>query len=1288
MSPRFFIDRPIFAAVLSIVITLTGGIALAWLPIAQYPEITPPAIQVTILYPGASAEVVADTVAAPIEQQVNGVEGMLYMSSQMGNDGSYTLAVTFDVGTNLNTALVMVQNRVALAMPQLPTPVQNQGIQIRKRTPDILLVINFFSKDGRYDDLYLSNFAYINVRDELLRIDGVSDAILFGERDYSIRLWLNPRKMAAYGINANDVAAAVNRENLDLPAGRVGQPPAARGQSSDLPLDGVGRLATPEQFGDIVVKVDRGQPLQTAAAAAVAPAQILTSLPTPVRNPLQSSPGTVGRLSLSTALGSLQYTALASPGNATTAGATAPVAPTGGVSTGGGASSAGGGTSSGGASVGGGATFTGGAFAPAASPLGSPSPMGGATGEVAGLASGSLSTLSAAVGGVIPGTTLSGGPPKPSVGMVRMRDVARVEMGAQNYRQAMTFDGHPSVGVAVFQLPGTNALDTANRVKAKMSELEKRFPDGVNYTIAYDTTPFIRESVQDVFQTLFEAALLVGVVVLLFLQNWRSVLIPMAAVPVAIVGSFAVLAAVGFSLNNISLFGLVLAIGIVVDDAIVVVENVERWMDRGLGPREATYRAMEEVTGPVVAVALVLCAVFVPCAFVGGIPGRFFRQFAVTIAASTVFSAINSLTLSPALAALLLRPRNGGRRDPVAWLLDTVLGWLFRSFNLVYDRTTAAYAWIVGRLVRINLLVLLAYGGLLLWTYWLFSSAPRGFVPQQDQGRIIAAVQLPDSASLERTRDALAKIDEITRHTPGVAHSLTVAGYSFVQAANGSNFGSMFIILDPFDKRRGPGLKDQAIMARLRRQWAAEVKDAQVLAFGAPPIPGLSVAGGFKLMVEDRAGMGLISLQSQTDELVRKLQKMPALVGVSTQFRSLTPQLYVDIDRTKAATLGIPLEDVNQTLEIYLGSLYVTSFNAFGRHWQVNLQAEGDYRNRVDDIRLLQVRNNQGQMVQLGALGEVREIGGPIFANRYNLYSAASVSGMLRPGVSTGEVIEAVDTLANSTLSLSMAKEWTELMFMQIRAGNTAIYVFALAVACVFLALAALYESWSLPLAVILVVPLCLLCSVAGVRYAHYSVDIFVQIGLVVLVGLACKNSILIVEFAKRLHDRGETRAVATREASRLRLRPILMTSFAFILGVVPLVLARGAGAEMRRSLGTAVFSGMLGVTAFGIFLTPVFYYVIGGLGETRVFAAVATQWIGATLLGALVGAGVGFSFAQLGVLEPMPALAGGAGVGVLAAMILQVIHRRVTRNGRPPSPSPPSPPFEDSPLPDSRSGE
>jgi multidrug efflux pump len=1265
---HFFIDRPIFASVLSIVITLGGAIAGWNLPIAQYPPITPPSVQVSITYPGASAQVLADTVAAPIEQQVNGVPGMLYMSSQMGNDGTYSLSVTFDVGTDLNTALVMVQNRVMLAMPQLPTAVQNQGITIRKRTPDILLIASLFSPDGRYDDLYLSNFAMIHLRDELLRVDGVSDVFIFGERDYSIRAWLNPQKMAALGVNAGDVAAAIQKQNLDAPAGQVGQAPAARGQPFEEPIDTLSRLSTPEQFGNIIIKTSPNNRASSPTAVVSSP-QVSSALPNPLAAGSAQILGALGSTSASIVGAGINGTSIAgttingaaigstnSTANNVTNSSTSDFSPDslsggsnangnaaiGGASSGGGASAGGGGTTGGGAMSGGGASATGLAGLQ----------INAATDDSGGSSTaGSVATPAATVRGLR----------RTAIALVHLRDVARVEMGAQNYNQAQTFDGHQAVGIAVFQLLGTNALDVASRVRAKLKELRTQFPDGVEYNTAYDTTPFISESVADVVRTLFEAVFLVALVVLVFLQNWRTVLIPMIAVPVAIIGTFAAMAVVNFSLNNISLFGLVLAIGIVVDDAIVVVENVERWLEHGMEARAAAHKAMNEVTGPIIAVALVLCAVFVPCAFISGITGRFFRQFAVTIAVSTVFSAINSLTLSPALAAILLRKR-GTHRDPLTWLLQRTLGWFFRSFERAFGATVSAYAWAVGKLLRINLLVLLVYGILLLFTYRIFQQAPSGFVPQQDQGRVFASVQLPDSASLQRTKAVLAKLDQIVRKIPGVSHAITIAGYSFVQQANGSNFGSMFITLDPFDKRKTPDLRDTAIMNRFRQACAKQIKEAQVLVFGAPPVPGLSIAGGFKLMVEDRGGLGLPTLEQQTNNLVEKLGQDQRIVGVSTQFRSKVPQLYMDIDRSKAAALGVSLDDLNQTLSIYLGSLYVNSFNTLGRHWQVTIQADDTYRDRVQNLNLLEVRNQSGQMVSLGTLVNIREIGGPTFVNRYNLYTCASVMGNLRPGFSSGEVIAAVDKVSNESLPLSMSKEWTELMYMQIKEGNNAIYVFALAVLCVFLALAALYESWSLPLVVVLVVPLCLLCSIAGVLWTHDSVNIFVQIGLVVLVGLACKNAILVVEFAKQLHQDGRSRFDATQEASRLRLRPILMTSFAFILGVVPLVIATGAGAEMRRSLGTAVFSGMLGVTLFGIFLTPVFFYVIQGLDETRFFTAAATRWVGSIVLGGLVGAVAGLLLQQIAVVRlpgPWPPIV-GATAGVLAALCVLGLHRTI----------------------------
>jgi multidrug efflux pump len=1275
MISRFFIDRPIFAAVVSIVITLVGAIALYYLPIAQYPRISPPGVSVSISYPGASAKVVADTVAAPIEQEVNGVPGMLYMSSQMGNDGSYSLSVTFDIGVDLNTALVMVQNRVALAMKQLPTEVQNQGITIRKKTPDILMIVNFYSPDGRFDDIFLSNYATIHCKDELLRVPGVSDISYQGQRDYSIRAWLDPQKMATRNITAVDVANAVRAQNLDAPAGQVGQPPQRRSQLFQVPIDALGRLTTPAEFDDIIIKVNPTRSPQPAAARR-APVVAASSASVQIPGATLNSATSVQRISgVTLALSTMGSTTAATgttgagtmtttPGAGTTTTPGATTAGTGtystqtgsaggalGVSTAGGATAPGGGTTGGGAMTGGSVT---------SGSISAGSPLGDVTNLFAPTALTDTSTTS-------PGLTLT--PGHPSIGIVRLRDVARVEMGAANYNQSCVFDGQPSVGLGIYQLPGTNALDVADCVRAKMEELKSRFPDGLAYQIAYDTTPFIRESVNDVIYTLLEATALVGGVVFVFLQSWRSVIIPLIAVPVAIIGTFAVMALLGYSLNNISLFGLVLAIGIVVDDAIVVVENVERWLEHGLAPREAARKAMDEVTGPIIAVALVLCAVFVPCALIGGITGQFFRQFAVTIAVSTVFSAINSLTLSPALAALVLTPRER-RGDPLAWALQFALSWFFRLFNFAFEASTSLYGKTIGLMMRLSAVVILAYGGLLLLTYLMFTRAPIGFVPQQDQGRLICSIQLPDSSSLQRTQAVFQRVAEIAKNTNGVAHTVGIAGLSFVLQANSPNFASMFIVLDSFEKRRRPWRPDTAIMADLRREWSRQIKDATVTVYGASPIPGVGVAGGFKVMIEDRGDLGLPTLQKQTDDLVRRLQGgVPGLVSVTTQFRSNTPQLFLQVDRIKSAALGVSLQDVNQTLDIFLGSLYVNSFNDFGRHWQVTLQADGAFRNSKSDVNLFQVRNNRGQMVPVGTLANLNEIGGPISVTRYNLYTASSITGNLQPGLSSGEAIAEVDKVANDSLPISMRADWTELMFLQKRAGNTSMYVFALAVMCVFLALAALYESWSLPLAVILVVPLCLLCSLVGVLAVRYDVNIFVQIGLIVLVGLACKNSILIVEFARQLHREGKPRFEATGEASRLRLRPILMTSFAFIFGVTPLMFASGAGAEMRRSLGIAVFSGMLGVTMFGVFLTPVFFYVIQGLGETRLLSDRTIRWIGSTIAAALLGGTTGFLSGELLGFSPRWPTLIGASAGVLLALALLELSRRFRVGARPAAP-------------------
>jgi hydrophobe/amphiphile efflux-1 (HAE1) family protein len=1058
MISKFFIDRPIFAAVLSIVLTLAGAVALFTLPVAQYPDVTPPTVLVTASYPGANAKTVRDTIAAPIEQQVNGVENMLYMTSQCTNDGTYTLTVTFKLGMDSDMAQVLVQNRVSLAEPVIPTLVQRQGINVKKMSPSTMMIVNLVSPDGRYNDIYLSNYATIQIKDELGRLDGVANVAYMGQRDYSMRVWLNPDRLASLDLTANDVVNAITDQNVQVAAGQIGQEPVPKGQQFQLTINTLGRLTAPQQFGDIILK--------TSQAKSTSP-----------QNQSDSSQN------------------------------------------------------------------------------------------------------------------------EQATGIVRLRDVARVELGAQQYDQSCTLDGQPSVALSIYQLPGSNALRTAQGVYRKMEDLKKRFPEGLDYRIVYNTTPFIEESILEVFKTLGEAIALVALVVLVFLQNWRAALIPLLAVPVAIIGTFAVMAACGFSLNNLSLFGLVLAIGIVVDDAIVVVENVERWLDQGLSPRDAARKAMDEVTGPVIAVALVLCSVFVPCAFIGGITGQFFRQFAVTIAVSTAFSAMNSLTLSPALAAILLKP-HGAKRDPLTRLLDLVLGWFFKAFNRLFNTGTEIYTRMVGMLLRGSLVALLVYAGLLVLTYFEFTSVPTGFVPEQDKGYLLLNVQLPDSASVQRTREVLAHIESMALKSEGVAHTVAVSGTSLILNTNAPNLGSLYVMLKDFHDR--PGLSANAIGDSLRLQCRREIRDALVGVFGAPPIDGLGTTGGFKLMVEDRGNLGLGELQHVSDRIVDQANETRGLHGVFSSSRVDTPWLYLDIDRTKCLALGIPISDLFNTLQVYLGSYYVNNFNEFGRSWQVNVMGTAQARERIDKIRELKVATTSKQMVPLATLLQVRDSSGPLMLMRHNMYSSAAVTGNLSPGMSSGEAIRLMEKIANAELPPSMAYDWTELTYMQLEAGNTAMYVFALAVVFVFLVLAAQYESWLLPLAVILVVPMCLLCSVVGVAMARMDLNIFTQIGLIVLVGLASKNAILIVEFAKQEHEAGKPRREATLNACRLRLRPILMTSFAFILGVVPLVIAEGAGAEMRRTLGTAVFSGMIGVTLFGIFLTPVFYYTVQWLGETR----------------------------------------------------------------------------------------
>jgi multidrug efflux pump subunit AcrB len=1120
---RFFIDRPIFASVLSIVITLAGSIALFTLPVAQYPEITPPTVEVSATYPGANAQIVADTVAAPIEQAVNGVEGMMYMSSQCTNDGNYTLTVTFQPGSDLNISQVLVQNREALAEPVLPELVKRRGISVKKKSPNVLMIVNLFSADNTRNNLELSNYATIQIRDELSRLPGVGDVTYLGQRDYSMRLWLDPQKLAAYNLIPQDVIQAVQAQNVQVAAGQIGQPPTPHGQVSQYIITTLGRLENTDQFANIIVKES---------------------------------------------LGSLVY----------------------------------------------------------------------------------------------------------------LKDVANIELGAQSYDQTCTLDGRPSVALSVYQLPGSNALDVAKKVKDRMRQLRKNFPPGIDYSIVYDTTPFINESIKEVFETLFDAVVLVALVVLLFLQNWRSSLIPLIAVPVAVIGTFAVMAAMGFNLNNLTLFGLVLAIGIVVDDAIVVVEAVEHHIEHGLSPREASYRAMEQVSGPVIAIGLVLSAVFVPCAFITGITGQFFRQFALTIAVSTVISAFNSLTLSPALSAILLRRREKGSFEPLPWFafaafgawlghkiglrwagpalaaldldlpagvleelrqvgpvvagalaatalalilgrpVNSLLGGSFRVFNRGFDLSTGAYTRVVSGFLKVSVVVLLFYGGLLALTYWGFTNTPTGFIPQQDKGYLLLNVQLPDAASVTRTKEVVDKIEKIALKTPGVKHTVAIAGQSILLGANASNFGAIYLMLDDFEHRADHDLSAEAIADRLQERFQKVVPEAAINIFGAPPVEGLGTAGGFKIVVLDTGDNSMATLQKTADRVVTLGEEDPRLQGLFSSFRADTPWLELIIDRAQAKDRGVSIDDVRTTLESTLGPYYINDFNRFGRTWQVNVQAMETFRQTADDIRHLSVRNSRNEKVLLSSFASVRYVSGPVMITRYNMYRSAAVHADPGPGTSSGQAIDHLERAANKGLPQSMRAEWTELAYLQLQTGNTAMWVFLLAVILVFLVLAAQYESWSLPLAVILVVPMCLLCAIAGVVAAKMDINIFTQIGFLVLVGLACKNAILIVEFAKAQREEGRTREEATLAACRLRLRPILMTSFAFILGVVPLMLSEGAGSEMRKTLGTAVFAGMLGVTLFGIFLTPVFFYVIQWFKDRRGYGPRDGAAAGATVSARLDG--------------------------------------------------------------------
>jgi multidrug efflux pump len=993
--------------------------------------------------------VLAETVATPIEEQVNGVENMLYMNSQMTNNGTVTITVTFSLGTNIDTAQVLVQNRVAIAQPRLPQEVQLLGVTTLKQSPDLMMVVHLLSPNNTYSQEYISNYALIQIRDPLSRLTGIGNVQIFGERDYSMRIWLDPNKMYARSLTVDDVTSAIQAQNVQVAAGQLGAEPAPKGTDFTLTINTLGRLVTTDQFKQIIVKR-------------------------------------------------------------------------------------------------------------------------GANGQI-----------------------------------VYLADVARVELGAKDYSTTSSLDGKPAAALGIFQLPGSNALAASKAVREKMKELSAYFPAGLEYRIVYDPTQFVQQSIEAVFHTLFEAIILVLIVVLVFLQSWRATIIPLLAVPVSLVGTFAVMAALGFSLNNLSLFGLVLAIGIVVDDAIVVVENVERNIEEGLEPKPATRKAMDEVGGPVVAIAVVLSAVFIPTAFVSGITGQFYRQFALTIAVSTLISAFNSLTLSPALAALLLREKKS-KPDPLTRLLDLILGWFFRLFNRAFSATTTGYSRIVARLLRLAAVVLVVYAGLLFLTGLGFKTVPGGFIPTQDQGYLIILAQLPDGASLQRTGVAQEQISEIVRKIPGVAHTVEIGGYSGLDGTTRTNACTVFATLQEFpDRENDPTRSGTAILGAIRRQ-VSRIPDALVLAFPPPPVRGVGNAGGFKLQIEDRRSAGLAALYAATNAVIAKASEQPGMAGLFTSYRFNVPQVYLDIDRKKAETLNVPVNAVFDALQTYLGSSYVNDFNFLGRVYQVTGQAEPKFRDQIANIRQLYTRNSNGSMVPLGTLFSAREIVGPDKVMHYNLYPSADISGTTVGGLSSGQAIELMNQVCQETLPPQFGIEWTELSLQQIIAGNSAVYIFPLCVVFVFLVLAALYESWALPLSIILIVPMCLLAAIAGVFIRQMDNDIFTQIGFVVLVGLACKNAILIVEFARDEVQRGQDRFIAATDAARLRLRPILMTSFAFTLGVLPLVVAKGAGAEMRQALGTAVFSGMIGVTFFGIFLTPVFFSVImkffgpkGRKGET-----------------------------------------------------------------------------------------
>jgi multidrug efflux pump len=1030
----FFITRPIFAGVLSLLTFILGAIALFQLPISEYPEVAPPTVIVTATYPGANPKTIAETVASPLEQTINGIENMLYMSSQSTANGVMTLTVTFKIGTDLDLAQMQVQNRVSQVLPKLPEEVRRFGVTTVKSSPDMTLVVHLLSPNDRYDEIYLRNYATLNVKDELSRLPGVGQVNIFGGGDYAMRIWIDPDKAAARGLTSGDIVNAIREQNIQVAAGTIGQQPV-KDSAFELTVNAKGRLVSEEEFEQIIVKT-------------------------------------------------------------------------------------------------------------------------GPNGE-----------------------------------KLRLRDVARAEIGSGDYSLRSLINNKKAVGMGVFQLPGANALAVSEAVRSRMAELKRKMPEGVDFDIAYDPTVFVRKSIDAVIHTLIEAILLVVIVVVIFLQTWRASIIPLAAVPVSLVGTFAVMHALGFSINNLSLFGLVLAIGIVVDDAIVVVENVERNIRNGLRPLEATKQAMKEVTGPIIATALVLCAVFIPTAFISGLSGQFYKQFAVTIAISTVISAINSLTLSPALSALLLKGHHD-KKDILTRLIDALLGWFFRPFNRFFEWSSNVYVGIVKRAIRLSVIALVIYGGLV-WATWKgFQIVPEGFVPGQDKQYLVGFAQLPEGSSLDRTEDVMRRMSQIAMDHPGVKDAIAFPGLSIQGFTISPNAGIVFVGLDDFEERRSPELSGQAIANALNGKYMA-IQDALVLMLTPPPVNGIGTTGGFKLMVEDRANLGYAALYQATQKLVGAAYGSQKLTQVFSGYTVNVPQLEADVDREKAKIQGVPLANLFETLQINLGSLYVNDFNRFGRTYQVVAQAETQFRDDVGDITRLKTRNAAGDMVPVGSLVKVKEGFGPDRVTHYNGFLAADLNGAPLPPLSSGQAEELIAGLAREVLPAGFEFEWTDLTYQKIIAGNTAVYIYPLCILLVFMVLAAQYESLRLPLAIILIVPLCLLFALAGVHLTHGDNNIFTQIGFIVLIGLACKNAILIVEFAKEKNDHGLTPVQAALEACRLRLRPILMTSIAFIAGVYPLVVSTGAGAEMRRAMGTAVFSGMIGVTLLGLFLTPVFYVLV-----------------------------------------------------------------------------------------------